>query len=292
MAWMPGVDASKKATDGNSRLTNRPDIVCIHTIVGYAPALAAHFSTNAGGKIWQHRDTTKQSAANLNGNDHIIAIENEDHGTAFGPWSGSNVPAFTSAQIEAIAKICAWAYKTHGIPLVACPNSKPGSRGIAFHRQGIDGNFGSFEYAGRVAGGEIWSSAFGKICPGDKRIAQIPQIIKRARQIAGLEAAPEGGDDEVSAVDVWGYQNPNVRPIGDAYKYLLETYRISLDNQKRLSEANTALVKANAAIEALVKLVANDADLTVDDVRAAVKEAVKDAVVSVDVNVNNPVSSE
>jgi hypothetical protein len=71
---MPNSDRSRIANDGNSRLACNPDIVCIHTIVGTAPALAAHFSTRGDGHIWQHRDTTRQSAANLYGNNHIIAI--------------------------------------------------------------------------------------------------------------------------------------------------------------------------------------------------------------------------
>ncbi len=193
MAWMVGPDKTIIANDGNSKLVSNPDIVCLHTIVGTAPASAAHFSTNGAGKIWQHRDTNKQSAANYYGNNHIIAIENEDRGAYFPAWNvndGHAVPGFTNAQIEAIAQICAWANQTHGIPLVQCPNSKRGSRGIAYHRQGIDGNWAGYAYAGRVAGGEVWTTSKGKVCPGDRRIAQIPQIIDRAKQIVGT-----GGED-------------------------------------------------------------------------------------------------
>lgn len=180
MARMPGADWRG---EHGSRSMSRYDIVCIHTIVGYAPAHAAHFSTDGNGKIYQSRDTRYRSAANLNGNHRVISIENADHGSDFPRWNtnGSDVPAFTKDQIEAIAKILAWANKTHGIPLKACPNSRPGSKGIAFHRQGIDGNFSN----GRVSGGELWSSARGKVCPGDRRIAQIPQIIARAKQLVG-----------------------------------------------------------------------------------------------------------
>lgn len=193
MAWMVGVDKTIIANDGNSKLSANCDVICLHTIVGSAPASAAHFSTNGAGKIWQHRDTIKQSAANYNGNGHIIAIENEDRSAYFPTWNindGHAVPGFTNAQIEAIAQICAWANKTHGIPLVQCPDSKRGSRGIAYHRQGIDGNWAGYAYGGRVAGGEVWTTSKGKVCPGDRRIAQIPQIIARAKQIVGA-----GGED-------------------------------------------------------------------------------------------------
>jgi hypothetical protein len=185
MAVMPGAHFLN-AVQGT--LMSRYDTVTIHTIVGYAPVNPSHFSTRADGYVWQSRDTRYRSAANLNGNHRAVTIENEDHGPRFGPWSGSNVPGFTPEQIEANAQICAWANRVHGIPLVLCPDSKPASRGISYHREGCDGNFAGFAYPGRVPGGELWSNAFGKVCPGDRRITQlITQVIPRARQIAGLD---------------------------------------------------------------------------------------------------------
>lgn len=181
MARMP--EADWLGEHSPRREMDRYDIVCVHTIVGFAPAHAAHFSTHQGGTIQQSRDTRYRSAANLNGNHRVIAIENEDHGSAFPSWSGSNVPALTSAQVEANAKILAWAHTEHGVPLQLCPDSRPGSRGLAYHRQGIDGNFGPFKYGGRVSGGENWSTSFGKVCPGDRRIDQLPAIVARAKQI-------------------------------------------------------------------------------------------------------------
>lgn len=171
------------------RTMSRYDIVCVHTIVGYAPAHAAHFSVKADGTILQSRDTKYRSAANLEGNHRIIAIENEDHGGAFGAWNtrdGHAVPGFTAAQREANAKIIAWAHKVHGIPITACPNSRSSSRGVAYHRQGVPGNFSDYAYGGKVSGGETWTTAPGKVCPGDERIAEtLRVIIPRALEIAG-----------------------------------------------------------------------------------------------------------
>lgn len=192
MARMPYTDWLGE--HGNT-LMSRYDIVCVHTIVGYAPAHAAHFSTRADGWTGQSRDTRFRSAANLNGNHRVIAIENEDHGGAYGAWNTSDgraVPGFTAAQMEAIAHILVFCYRAHGIPLVPCPDSRPGSRGIAYHRQGCDGNFAGYAYPGRVSGGELWSGAPGKVCPGDRRIGQLLNIIiPRARIIAGLDSPPE-----------------------------------------------------------------------------------------------------
>lgn len=186
----------------------RWDVICIHTIVGFqSGGNAAHFTTSAQGHIIQARDTNQQSAANYDGNHRVIAIENEDHGPEFGGWNindGHDVPGFTSAQMEAIAKIIAWAATEHNIPIELCSDSKPGTRGIAYHRQGIDGNFGTYQFSGRSAGGEKWSTHFGKVCPGDKRIRQlIDIIIPRARRLA--QGLPEPTEEEAVAIaiDLW-----------------------------------------------------------------------------------------
>ena len=180
MARMPGT--IWQGEQSPRRPMERYDIVCVHTIVGYAPAHAAHFSVKADGTILQSRDTAYQSAANLNGNHRVIAIENEDHGPRFGgtPRLPGWVP-LTPEQVEANARILAWAHETHGVPLQLCPDSRPTSRGLAYHRQGIDGNFGGYRFPGRVSGGETWTSSPGKVCPTDARIAQLPDILAAAR---------------------------------------------------------------------------------------------------------------
>ena len=191
MARMPGAEWLGEHSPKTPM--SRYDIVCIHTIVGYAPAHAAHFSTHDDGRIGQSRDTKYRSAANLEGNHRVIAIENED--------GAKDVP-LTDKQVDACAKILAWAHKTHGVPLQLAPNSKPGSRGLAYHRQGVDGNFGGYKYPGRVSGGEKWSSSFGKVCPRDKRIAQLPEILRRAKLIANPTAAWEWDPDTVSDLPI------------------------------------------------------------------------------------------
>lgn len=210
MARMPQAEWLGEHSPG--RPMERYDIVCVHTIVGFAPAHQAHFSTWKNGKIGQSRDTKFRSAANLNGNHRVISIENED--------AAQDVP-LSDAQVEACAQILAWAHKTHGVPLQLCPDSRPGSRGLAYHRQGIDGNFGGMRFPGRVAGGEVWSESFGKICPRDVRIAQLPAILARAKEIVNGDDMPLSDEDlkkiraavrlemaEVAAA-VWGHQLPN-----------------------------------------------------------------------------------
>lgn len=172
------------------------DIICIHTMVGSLTGTdsmferdgfggtESHFGTGgAGEKVKQWQDLAFTADANLDGNPRVISIENADKGPGFPEWSGSNVPAFTSKQLDQLVDLVAWlcskeahsacpsSWKCHqvGIPAVMIPDSKPGRRGIGYHRQGIDGSLPDM----RVPGGELWSSSRGKICPGDKRVAQI-----------------------------------------------------------------------------------------------------------------------
>jgi len=185
----------------------RYDRVIVHTMVSRAPAHAAHFSITGDGKIYQSRDTRYQSGVSLEGNPTSIGIESEDRGPFFPDWDpkdGHAVPGFTKAQIQAIARVLAWAHQTHGIPLEPCPDSRPGSRGIAYHRQGIDGNFlaEGYKYGGRVSGGERWSETFGKVCPGDVRITQLlTEVVPLARQIAGLDR-----EDDMTLEELLGHK--------------------------------------------------------------------------------------
>jgi N-acetylmuramoyl-L-alanine amidase len=201
MAIMPG--AVWNGDHSSRRPMARYDAVVVHTIVGYAPAHAAHFSTKADGTIIQSRDTVYQSAACLHGNPRIIAIENEDHGGPFPDWTGSNVPPLTGAQVEANARILRWAHEVHGIPLQRCPDSRPGSRGLAYHRQGIDGNWSGYRHPGRVSGGEVWTESYGKVCPGDNRIDQLDDILALAK----------GDEDEVKPEDINAIADEVVRRL-------------------------------------------------------------------------------
>lgn len=213
MARMPGAVWRPIAHSGADLSAH--DILCYHTMVGSlngtdsyfrgnAPnGSSSHFGVGHDGVIYQWVDTANRAAANLNGNHHIISVETADVGTGFPKWNlndGSAVPSWTAAQIEANAKIAAWVYKTHGIPLSLIPDSKPGRKGIGYHRQGCDPN--------RVSGGEKWSTAYGKVCPGNRRISQIPSVIARAKHL--ISPVPE---DDMAAVPQGEWDNVQERLI-------------------------------------------------------------------------------
>lgn len=294
MARMPGASWRPLPTYGTPMA--RFDIVCVHTMVGSLAGTDAyfrghspggtnsHFGTGSDGTIWQWVDTAHRSAANLNGNHHIISIENADYGVGFPKWNtndGGAVPAFTDAQVEANAKILAWAHKTYGIPLELIPDSKPGRRGIGYHRQGVPGYM--------VSGGERWSNAVGKVCPGNRRIAQIPQIIARAKQIAG-GAAPVEVDVPLSAAEKNEIADLTVKKllaadVSDAYSGT-QSFKNVLSQVWTNSRADLAQGAAMSAAQAkIAAAVAND-DLTADELKAVVRDALAESVVQVDVNVS------
>jgi len=131
------------------------------------------FLPRAGGII-QQIDLDLQSWATLNGNGSVIAWESEG-----GVGDDVNAP-WSDPQVEAAAHLLAYANESEGVPLDVMPDSRPTSRGQGYHRLGVD--------PWRVSGGELWSSARGKVCPGPARIEQVPVIVSRARELRGGSA--------------------------------------------------------------------------------------------------------
>lgn len=137
---------------------------------------SSHFYVARDGSIEQYVDTDHISWTSGEGNPDSIGIETQ--GRADGPW--------TAEQVDALVRIIAWAHETHGVPLRLMNSSKSTETGIGWHRLGVDGRWFPelpSMLAGRTqrGGGERWSRATGKSCPGDDRIPQIPGILEAAK---------------------------------------------------------------------------------------------------------------
>lgn len=126
------------------------------------------FWVSKTGLVEQYMDSDMQAEADLDGNDATVSIETEG-GTE--PW--------TPEQLASIIALVRWLCDVYNLPKRLATSSKIGeeSRGISWHRLGIDGNFPALpsRYAGRKqrGGGMHYSRATGKVCPGDARIDQI-----------------------------------------------------------------------------------------------------------------------
>lgn len=241
-------------------------ILCFHTMAGSFAGTDSMFHANGFkgteshvgvradgfGKGWQEPSHTAD--ANLDGNGEVISVETEDYGGAFGKWNTSDpsqIPAWTDAQIarnidlgvqaclpgtdpRSIHRDCpkSWTCYQQGIPAVLIPDTRPGRRGIGYHRQGID--------PWRVADGVHWSTSRGKPCPGERRIAQLKAVVIPGIQ-AGLKHPTQEEDmptaDEIAKA-VWDHQvaRPGNTPISAG---------------SHLGSANVMAYRANVGVQGL-----------------------------------------
>lgn len=145
-----------------------------------------HFYLPRSGPAIQYIDLDRCAYAQLDGNATMVSWESQ------GGVINADGEPWTDNQVEWGARILAHLSETEGVPLQVMPDSLPTSRGLGYHRLGID--------PWRVPGGEKWSSAFGKLCPGAAKIAQIPRIVARAKQITN--PAPEEDDLPFTEADL------------------------------------------------------------------------------------------
>ncbi len=141
-------------------------------------ASCSHFWIAYDGRREQYLDTNWRSAADRDGGARTISIETSNPVDGSGRW--------TAAQLDSIVDLIVWLIGQHpGIPVRLMTSSKTTEAGIGWHRLGCNGNFPRLPslLAGRTqrGGGELWSSARGKVCPGDGRIEQMPEIEARVR---------------------------------------------------------------------------------------------------------------
>ena len=154
----------------------------------YRPS--SHMYVLKNGRAIQYVDSSRAAEADLEGNDATFSVE-----TQGGLFNAQSEP-WTAAQVETLADLYAWHHKTHGTPMRLATDSKLGasSKGLSWHRLGIDGNFPSTGILrGRLqrGGGMRYSNSRGKVCPGDAKIRQIPGILARAKEIvSGVPGAP------------------------------------------------------------------------------------------------------
>jgi hypothetical protein len=159
---------------------------------GYG-GLESHFGVAGSGRLKQWQDLDFEADANFDGNHRCISIETADRGEDFPKWTGSDVPAWTDAQLDVIVALVRWLCETFDIPKELVPDSMPGRRGIAYHRLGVPHSTGEPGAPGgpwHGPGCELWThpeKGRGKVCPGDRRIAQLKEIVIPRVQAAGEE---------------------------------------------------------------------------------------------------------
>jgi hypothetical protein len=174
------------------------------------------------GVVWQWQERAFEAEANFRGNRRVISIETADNA----PEHASGIEPWSDAQLGSIAAVMAWecSLEAHtdcpedwdchrgvewrgirvAIPPELVPDSKRSRRGLALHRQGVLHSQGFGVPGFLVEGGERWSRAPGKECPGDERVRQFVEIVVPAVQarMLGLFTAVEEDEDMVAAETV------------------------------------------------------------------------------------------
>lgn len=243
----------------------------------------SHFYVRRDGTVEQYVDTNLRAFADLEGNDATLSVETQGMGD--GTW--------TAQQCEALAQLFAWAVKTHGIARKIATSSAPGeaSRGMSWHRLGIDGNFPALPSirAGRLqrGGGMHYSTSTGKACPGDDRIPQVPKIFARAVAILGgpttttleddMSEAAERQIDELHA-KLLRKEADGSQPAGDTVELQRRDLIISRRNEARLQELVASNRAQSAAIETLAKSAGVDPAEVLATIRSEVRAALPESI--------------
>lgn len=217
----------------------------LHSFFNTPGRADSHFYVRKDGTVEQYVDTNLRAFADLEGNDATISVETQ------GGLRDPNGEPWTPQQVEALARLYAWAVRTHGVPRQIARDSKVGasSHGLSWHRLGIDGNFPALPDAragrGQRGGGMHYSTSAGKACPGDAKIRQVPDVYARAVELlTPKKSAP--APTEVPSMIL-----RNGKTTGPSGKYLLLSggvaKPVSHATAKAAKKAGVPLVQVTAA---------------------------------------------
>ena len=183
--WMPGAvrkPLTRNYTNQTRKVTNA---VILHIAVSESATLqdwfnnpragaSSHFYVRRDGTIEQYIPINLISWAGVQSDARAISVETQ--GVGHGAW--------TDAQIVAMQQIIRYCQSIYpGIPSRVMRSSKKSETGIGWHKLGVPATYAQKLRRVSQTGGELWSGAVGKICPGPDRIKQIPGLV------AGLAGA-------------------------------------------------------------------------------------------------------
>lgn len=174
-----------------ARARRRTDGVILHVAVSEAASLhgwfsdpkayaSSHLYVRRDGTVEQYIDLDQISWASKDGDARCVSVETQ--GGALGEW--------TDAQLRSLARIVRETSKHYGYPLRVMGSSR-GERGVGYHLLGVPATAAQKAAGVSQTGGELWSGAVGKVCPGPDRVKQMGKVVALA---GGRE-----GEDELTA---------------------------------------------------------------------------------------------
>ena len=183
--WMPGAvkkPLTRNYTNQTRKVTNA---VILHVAVSESASLhgwfsnpraqaSSHFYVRRDGTIEQYIPINKISWAGVQSDARAISVETQGMGN--GEWTDAQVWA-----MQRIIRYCQTVYP--GIPSRVMKSSKTSETGVGWHALGVPSTYAQKVRRVSQTGGELWSGAVRKSCPGPDRIKQVPGLV------AGLAGA-------------------------------------------------------------------------------------------------------
>lgn len=280
MAWYPGAQKLELQPESDAQPAIVPDQLLFHSIAAPwdehriyeywrdSTNLESHFGLDYDGSLGQFIGTETRADANMHANMRpnghgAVSLESASNLKHTDPW--------TKQQIEALIQVGVWMHQRHGLPLRICRTWD--DPGYGYHRMFPE-----------------WSDG-GTDCPGDARVKQFKEVVFPGIVARATGQTPPQQEDNMPtpqeyAAAVWAF--PQTSPVsGNSYPAGL-FLRYGDDHFAKLTaQIATTAAAENAAITALAKALGDGHD-SVDTAAliAAVENAIKAAVIKVDVSVH------
>lgn len=230
----PGADLRVLPRNYTARSRKRTRGIVLHsTAAGKATSQFGWFSNPSArasstwhvaknGHVEQYMDADHIAWAQggpTGGDGALLSVEVQCSG--YEPW--------TQAQCDAIARIIAWAADRYKFPVRLMGSSKQSETGVGWHRLGVPASYAQKLRGISQTGGQRWSSAVGKICPGDPAIRQIPGVVSAAKGITGGGVtSPAKPAPEATPSGTPSYPGTPINPDGDFGPYTRRAYQTLL----------------------------------------------------------------
>ena len=250
-----------------ARARRRTDGIVLHVAVSEAASLhgwfsnpkayaSSHLYVRRDGTVEQYIDLDQISWAQKNGDARCLSVETQ--GGALGEW--------TDAQVKSLARIVRETSAHYGFPLRVMGSSR-GERGVGYHLLGVPATAAQKAAGVSQTGGELWSGAVGKVCPGPDRVKQMGKVValaggregeeeltpEQAKQLSTLVEQVSGLVDAVGKlrawadVDAWSLNNSQLPALTELTAARVRTENALGRVEKQLADVSERLSRLEGA---------------------------------------------
>ena len=250
-----------------ARARRRTDGIVLHVAVSEAASLhgwfsnpkayaSSHLYVRRDGTVEQYIDLDQISWAQKDGDARCLSVETQ--GGALGEW--------TDAQVKSLARIVRETSAHYGFPLRVMGSSR-GERGVGYHLLGVPATAAQKAAGVSQTGGELWSGAVGKVCPGPDRVKQMGKVValaggregeeeltpEQAKQLSTLVEQVSGLVDAVGKlrawadVDAWSLNNSQLPALTELTAARVRTENALGRVEKQLADVSERLSRLEGA---------------------------------------------